>query len=184
MPVIEQARTIAVAREPEREPLRVLFLGDGNPARSQIAEALLARKGAGRFAAGSAGAEPQAVHPDAVDVLGELGIDWSGRRTKGIEAVANEDWDLVIAVGDQRKGSSTTFRGRPVFGYWSVPDPAAVEDPAERRQAFVDTLNYLIRRVDLMLSLPLASLKRTAAAERSRFSGHTAGDAGRDSVAG
>lgn len=174
MSMVEQARSIGVAREPERESLRVLFLGTGNPARSQIAEALLVRKGAGRITAASAGIDPHGgLDPDAIDVLDEFGIDLRGRRPKPIEAVADDDWDLVIAVGD-RHGSSTTFRGCPVFGHWTMPDPAAVEDPAERRQAFVDTLQYLIRRIDLMLAVPLASLRRTAAKERLRLSERTA----------
>jgi arsenate reductase len=175
MSMVEQARSIGVSREPERESLRVLFLGTGNPARSQIAEALLLRKAAGRVTAASAGTDPHAgLDPDAIDVLGEFGIDLRGRRPKPVEALADDDWDLVIAVGDRRHGSSTTFRGRPVFGHWTMPDPVAVEDPAERRQAFVDTLQYLIRRIDLMLAVPLASLRRTAAKERLRFSERTA----------
>lgn len=62
--------------EHPRRPWRVLILCTGNSARSQIAEALMARKGAGRFEAHSAGSRPAVrVNPLAVDVLGEIGID-------------------------------------------------------------------------------------------------------------
>jgi protein-tyrosine-phosphatase len=63
-----------------QEPLRVLFLCTGNSARSQIAEALLTRKGAGRVIAGSAGVKPSdVIHPMTIAALEEVGIDWSGR---------------------------------------------------------------------------------------------------------
>ena len=72
-------------------PLRVLFLCTANSARSQIAEALLTRRGAGRFIAGSAGSHPASiVNPLAVEVLAEQGIRWHDRHPQSIDDVIDE----------------------------------------------------------------------------------------------
>jgi protein-tyrosine-phosphatase len=172
--VTEPARDFSVLRGKAhkdaggQEPLRVLFLCTGNSARSQIAEALLAKKGAPLFQAGSAGVQPRpAVHPDAIHVLREFGIDWRG-RPKGIDAVLDEPWDFVITVCDRAKESCPTFPGRPIFAHWGMPDPAEIEDAHRRHVAFRDTLTHLGRRIDLMLALPFERLARHAAEERLR----------------
>ena len=70
----------------EKEPLRVLILCSGNSARSQMAEAILNQKGRGRFTAESAGSQPAArVNPYAIEALQEAGIDWKGRRPRGVD---------------------------------------------------------------------------------------------------
>jgi protein-tyrosine-phosphatase len=96
-------------------PLRVLFLCTRNAARSQIAEALLQKKERARFEAGSAGALPaSAVNPLAVQVLREHGIQWSGARPKGLEAVLDQPWDFVITVCDRARETCPSFPG----GLW------------------------------------------------------------------
>jgi protein-tyrosine-phosphatase len=77
-------------------PLRVLILCTGNSARSQMAEALLDRKGRGRFIAESAGSQPAPrVNPFTVEVLREAGIEWQGRRPRGIDTLGSVNWDIV-----------------------------------------------------------------------------------------
>ncbi|MGQ0714308.1 MAG: arsenate reductase ArsC [Gemmatimonadaceae bacterium] len=152
------------ARGGGRRPIRVLFLCTGNSARSQIAEALLARKGRDRFEVGSAGSRPaDRVNPLAVRALREYGIDWSGKAPKGSEAVSDRQWDLIITVCDRAREACPTFAGRPVFAHWSVPDPADVVGTEEDRlHAFRDTVTYLGRRIDLMLCLPIERLEERA----------------------
>ena len=146
-------------------PLRVLFLCTANSARSQIAEALLARKGGDRFRVASAGAEPaSAVHPRAVAVLAEVGIDWSGRHPKGVDAVADETWDLIITTCDRAREVCPAFAGRPTYAHWGVPDPA--EAGRGRPDAFRDTLQLLAWRIDLMLALRPELLDRLADEQR------------------
>ena len=69
------------ARANGRAP-RVLFLCTGNSARSQIAEALLQEMSGHTVEARSAGSHPKVLHPNAVRVMAERGIDISGRPTK------------------------------------------------------------------------------------------------------
>lgn len=154
-------------------PLRVLFLCTQNSARSQIAEALLQRKGNGRFEAASAGTDPAPrVHPIAVEVLEQHGISCSDRQPKPIDAVAAENSDFIITVCDRARENCPTFPGRPIFAHWGMEDPAAVDgSEEERRRAFVRVLAYLSRRIDLMLALPFESLERRAAEEQLKAIG-------------
>jgi arsenate reductase len=138
------------------KPTSVLFLCTGNSARSQIAEALLTTRGKGRFHLGSAGVRPAAaVNPYAVEILGELGIDWSGRHPKTIDDVLGESWDLVITVCAHAKESCPILPGHPTYAHWSLDDPAAIEgDDATKRAAFRLTALDLARRIDLLLAIP------------------------------
>jgi arsenate reductase len=151
----------------------VLFLCTGNSARSQIAEALLQRKGQGDFEAGSAGSNPAAqVHPLTVDVLRKHGIDWTGRMPKGMDDVQGQRWDFVITVCDRARESCPTFPGQPVYAHWGMPDPAEVtESHAARERAFQETLVYLGRRLDLFLALPIEKLERAVLEQRVRAIG-------------
>jgi arsenate reductase (thioredoxin) len=141
---------------------RVLFLCTGNSARSQIAEAVLNRKGWGRFLAESAGSRPAPqVHPLAVEVLRDSGIELSGRAPRGLTGLARVRWDFVITVCDRAKEACPVFPGQPILAHWGMPDPAAVEgDEATRRAAFMDSLTLISRRIDLLLVLPVEKLER------------------------
>ena len=47
--------------------------------------------------------------------------------------------------------------GKPITAHWGIEDPAAVEGEGQR-EAFVDALRYLRRRIELFLALPISSL--------------------------
>ncbi|MBK6779636.1 MAG: arsenate reductase ArsC [Gemmatimonadetes bacterium] len=145
-------------------PFRVLILCTGNSARSQIAEALLAHKGAGRFEVVSAGSRPAGrVNPFAVQVLGEAGIRWEGKVPKGLDGLETQRWDFVITVCDRAREACPIFPGTPILAHWGMPDPAEVEGTEEeKRRAFQDTMVTLGRRIDLLLALPIAKLERLA----------------------
>ena len=133
--------------------LRVLFVCTGNSARSQMAEAVLNRKGGGRYKAESAGSNPAArVHPLAVEVLREAGLEWSGHQPRGLDGLERERWDLVVTVCDHAREACPVFPGGLPVEHWGLPDPAAVEgDEATRRAAFVEALGLIDRRVDALL---------------------------------
>jgi arsenate reductase len=154
-------------------PFRVLFLCTGNSARSQMAEALLNRKGKGRFRAASAGSRPAAqVNPRAIATLAEYGLPWEGHPPRSVEGLEAEAWDFVITVCDRAKESCPVFPGQPVLAHWGMPDPAeAPGDDAARRAAFRNAFIVLNRRIDLLLELPLEKLERLALEARVRAIG-------------
>lgn len=150
-------------------PIRVLFLCTGNSARSQIAEAILQQRGAGRFIVGSAGTQPAArVHPDAVALLAERGIDWSDRRPKAIDEISGQTWDLILTVCDNAKESCPVFPGQPILAHWGVEDPAAVEDPSARRAAFTQAASILSWRIGLILALRPEAIRSLVAQQHLR----------------
>lgn len=147
----------------------MLVLCTGNSARSQIAEALLATRGAGRIEAASAGSRPAArVNPYAVEVLREHGIAWEGRRPRSIDDVAAKRFDLVITVCDNARNACPYFPGAHAQVHWGLPDPADETDPAAARRAFNATYDALATRVDALLALPLERLDPAALRQRAQ----------------
>jgi arsenate reductase len=137
----------------------VLVLCTGNSARSQIAVALLATRGAGRVEAASAGSRPAArVNPYAVEVLRAHGIEWEGRSPKGIEDFTGQRVDLVITVCDNARDACPVFPGAGAQVHWGLPDPAEETEPAAARRAFGETYDALAARVEALLALPLETL--------------------------
>ena len=116
---------------------RVLFLCTGNSARSQMAEALLGQLGGDAVEAASAGSRPKPLHPDAVRVMGEYGIDISGHRSKHLDSFAGQRFGYVISLCDRVREVCPEFPGHPQVIHWSIADPAGEQDgyPAFRRVA-------------------------------------------------
>jgi len=152
----------------EQQARRVLFVCTGNSARSQMAQVILNRKGAGRFVADSAGSAPAGrVNPLAIAALQDHGYRWDGHQPQGLDAVTRQPWDFVITVCDHARESCPIFPGQPVAAHWGMPDPAeATGSEEERRRAFDQALLLLSRRIDLLLALPLEKLERLAVERR------------------
>lgn len=117
------------------QPIRVLFVCTGNSARSQMAEAVLGRLGGPDFDVRSAGTEPKPLHPMTVRVLGEIGIDWSGARSKSVVEFLDEPFDHVITVCDAARQVCPVFPGAHANHHWGFEDPAAAEGTEEERLA-------------------------------------------------
>ncbi len=130
---------------------RVLFLCTGNSARSQMAEALLQERSGGAVEARSAGSHPKTLHPDAVRVMAERGIDISGRPTKQLDRFARTRFDRVITLCDNVREICPDFPGQPTTSHWSMPDPAA-ETGEAGYPAFVRTADELETRVGLLMA--------------------------------
>lgn len=125
----------------------VLFVCTHNSARSQMAEGLMRHLSAGQMPVSSAGSEPATIHPDAVQTMDALDIDIRSQRSKGFEDVLNQSFDTVITVCDRAREICPTFPGEGQHIHWGFPDPAAIEDPHERQQAFVETAKRLQARI-------------------------------------
>ena len=91
--------------------LKVLFLCTENACRSQMAEGLVNHDLAGQVQAWSAGVRPSRVNPRAIQAMAELGIDISHHRSKSVDELAGEPFDLVITVCDQAQQQCPIFPG-------------------------------------------------------------------------
>jgi ArsR family transcriptional regulator, arsenate/arsenite/antimonite-responsive transcriptional repressor / arsenate reductase (thioredoxin) len=134
-----------------RARTRVLFLCTGNSARSQMAEALLGQLGGDAIEAASAGSRPRPLHPYAVRVMREHGLDISGRRAKHLEVFAGQRFGYVISLCDRVREVCPEFLGHPRMIHWSIADPSGEADPypAFRRVAaeLRTRIGFLLARI-------------------------------------
>ena len=133
-----------------RERTRVLFLCTGNSARSQMAEALLGQLGGDVIEAASAGSQPKPLHPDAVLVMREHGIDISGHRAKHLDTFAGQRFGYVISLCDRVREVCPEFPGHPQMIHWSIADPSGEQDT---HQAFRRVAAELRTRIGFLLGL-------------------------------
>jgi protein-tyrosine-phosphatase/DNA-binding transcriptional ArsR family regulator len=146
----------------------VLFLCTKNSARSIMAEAILARVGAGRFNAYSAGSEPaEAPMPEVLAKLQALGHAASALHCKSWDTFTGPDaprLDFVIALCDTLDNQiCPDFGDKTVTGAWPMPDPAKFTGSAAERSTLLNELYAsLRRRIEIFISLPFATLDRMA----------------------
>ncbi|HEY7847189.1 MAG TPA: MerR family transcriptional regulator [Candidatus Limnocylindria bacterium] len=142
-----------------RRPISVLFVCNGNSARSQMAEALLGRFGGEDFRPLSGGTRPKSVHSLTVRVLAELGIDWSRARAKSVTELLDQPLDYVITLSNSAREECPAFLGRHSSLHWHLEDPAAVEGAEEERLAA-----FRATRAELSVRLrPFIEIARRAA---------------------
>jgi arsenate reductase len=106
----------------------VLFLCTGNSCRSQMAEGFLREYGSGKFTAYSAGTEPaERVHPLAVQVMAEKGIDISNQEPKNVGQLLGRlaVRHLIIVCDGANEKCPRIFPGMMNRMFWPFDDPAA-----------------------------------------------------------
>ncbi len=153
----------------QQPTFNVLFLCTHNSARSIMAEALLTRLAAGRFAAYSAGSDPSPSGPipEVLALLKTLGHDISGLRSKSwneFTGASAPKMDFVITLCDTLQGQvCPDFGATTITGAWPLPDPAKFTGSlAERATLLNEVYAGLRRRLEAFSSLPVASLDRMA----------------------
>jgi ArsR family transcriptional regulator, arsenate/arsenite/antimonite-responsive transcriptional repressor / arsenate reductase (thioredoxin) len=151
-------------------PARILFLCTGNSARSQMAEALAEHLGAGAVTAWSAGSHPKALHPNAVRVMADRGIDLSGHRSEHLRVYARRRFDAVVTLCDRVREVCPEFPGPAPRMHWSMADPSAAAGQGASDEAsypaFVRTAAELELRIGFLLAA-INSAPRPRAARRS-----------------
>ena len=127
----------------------ILFLCVANSARSQIAEGLARSIMPSTVRVFSAGSRPTQVRPQAIAVLGEIGIDISTHRSKNVSEIPAAEVDVVVTLCAEEE--CPIFLGQAERLHWGLPDPAAVEGPeAERLDAFRRTRDELKSRIEAL----------------------------------
>ncbi len=131
---------------------RVLFVCLQNAGRSQISQAIFERKAAdGRHRSRSAGTTPAgAIHPEVIEVLGEIGVDLTGKRPTGLTRDLVGWADVVVTMGC---GDACPYIPGKRYVEWNLVDPAG--RPLEQVRRIRDEIAH---RVDGLL----AELDRTS----------------------
>jgi protein-tyrosine-phosphatase len=152
-PAVTECEPVPVAEIQASTPARILFLCTHNSARSQMAEGIVRALGHGRIEAYSAGSEPGTVHPDAVRVLADIGIDIAQQESKHFDRFRGQSFDYIITVCDRIRETCPVFPDDPERIHWSFPDPSAIDDPGGRYRQFQKITTELASRIRHLLPL-------------------------------
>jgi arsenate reductase len=128
------------------ETKKVLFLCTGNSVRSQMAEGLLNTLGAEDWKAQSAGIISSYVHPLAIQVMEEIGMDISKKTSKSMDRFIKQRFDYVITLCDDadRFCSNFGFQGKKL--HWPFEDPAGATGTSEERLTIFRRIRDGIKR--------------------------------------
>jgi len=129
----------------------VLFVCLHNAGRSQMSAALFQQAAGEEHEAISAGTTPaQRVHPEVVEVMGELGIDLSDRTPQLLTRELAEQADIVITMGC---GDECPYIPGKRYIDWDLPDPKG--RPLEEVRATRDEIASRVQ--DLLAELSSAT---------------------------
>ena len=127
--------------------MRILILCTGNSCRSQMAEGFLKSLDQ-RLEVHSAGTDPAVkVHPNAVRVMHEIGIDLEKYYPKNVDDFINQSFDYVITVCNHAKESCPLFSGKVTHRiHIGFDDPAEATGSEEEVVAVFRRVRDEIRR--------------------------------------
>jgi arsenate reductase len=110
----------------------VLILCTGNSCRSHMAEGILRASAGDQLDVQSAGSDPAGqVHPLAVRVMVEIGIDISHHRSKHLDEFISQDIETVITVCSNADTACPVFPGQAGKHHWPFDDPAKANGDAQ-----------------------------------------------------
>ncbi len=126
---------------------KILFVCVHNSARSQMAEAFVNALCPG-YEAQSAGLEPSTINPVVVDVMNEIGIDLTAKKTQHVFDVAQRGdlFSYVVSVCDEAAERCPVFPGVTERLAWSFPDPSRFAGTAEEKRSATRRVRDDIKR--------------------------------------
>jgi arsenate reductase len=128
---------------------KILFICTHNSARSQMAEGYMKAKYGDLFEAFSAGTEATCVHPMAIEIMKEIGIDISVHRSKLLDEFFGKGIGTVVTVCDSAQEACPFFPGAKEVIHQSFPDPSAFKGTDEEvRAGFRKVRDEIIRWID------------------------------------
>jgi arsenate reductase len=114
-----------------------------------MAEGLLRELDGENFEVHSAGTEETFLKPQAVEAMGELGIDVSAQESKTLGRYLEEPFEYVVTVCDSANESCPVFPNAGKLLHWSLPDPSKTEGSEEERlDAFRRVRDELRERIE------------------------------------
>jgi arsenate reductase (thioredoxin) len=126
----------------------VLILCTGNSCRSHLAEGLLRAAAGDILEVHSAGSKPAGyVHPMAVEVMREIGIDISGHHSKHMDGFLDREIETVVTVCGNADQACPMYPGQLNRHHWGFDDPAHATGTDEEKLAVFRRVRDEIRRV-------------------------------------
>lgn len=134
---------------------RVLVLCIGNSCRSQMGEGWVRHDLGDRIEVHSAGTRPSFVHPLAIRVMAEAGVDISGHRSKSVEALKGIAFDLVVTVCDAARVACPILPGARKTVHQAFEDPALAGDGEDALPVFRRVRDEIRARLVPLISAEL-----------------------------
>ncbi len=137
---------------------KVMFLCTGNTCRSQMAEGFARKLGKGVIEAYSAGLLPAGViHPKAIAVMKEDGVDISGQKSKAIAPDLLEKMDIIVTLCGNAEASCPMTPPAIRRMHWAIDDPVAAVGTEEEvmkkfreaREEIKGKIRYLINALNV-----------------------------------
>ena len=126
----------------------ILILCTGNSCRSHLAEGILQRALGSDYDVRSAGSKPAGyVHPLAIRVMQEIGIDISDHRSKHLEEFLQQPVETVITVCGNADQACPMFPGQVNRYHWGFDDPAHATGTEEEKLAVFRRVRDEIQKV-------------------------------------
>lgn len=126
----------------------VLILCTGNSCRSHLAEGILRVAAKDQFLVASAGSKPAGyVHPLAIQVMTEIGIDLSTHTSKHMNEFLNQPVETVITVCGNADQACPIFPGQVNRHHWPFDDPAHATGTDEEKLVVFRRVRDEIRAV-------------------------------------
>jgi len=151
--VLNKGTTVRVflpAVATERNVDGILFLCTGNSCRSQMAEGFARQLVHDSDCVYSAGTAPREIHPLAIRVMREVGIDISSQHSKGVESIPLAKIRRIITLCGEAAENCPILPKTIEHIHWSFPDPALARGDEESLQAFRDVrdaIRYHVQRL-------------------------------------
>jgi len=126
----------------------VLILCTGNSCRSHLAEGILRAALSEDYIVASAGSKPAGyVHPLAIQVMAEIGIDISSHTSKHMNEFLDQSVETVITVCGNADQACPLFPGQVNRHHWPFDDPAHAMGTEEEKLVVFRRVRDEIRRV-------------------------------------
>jgi arsenate reductase len=100
-----------------------------------MAEGFLRHMRGDRFEPFSAGTDPQALNPIAVQVMRDVGIDISGQRSKAVAEFLGQPVQYVVTVCSNAREKCPVFPATFKVIHWDIEDPASAQGSDEEKLA-------------------------------------------------
>jgi len=137
---------------------RILFLCTGNSCRSQMAEGFARQSAAAGYTVASAGLNPKGyIHPRAIIVMQETGIDIRSQNSKSFDASRIKNYDLVVTLCGDAEQRCPALPPEVARTHWPLPDPAKATGSTEEVMGIFrrvrDEIGELVKRLFAELEL-------------------------------
>lgn len=133
--------------------LKAMFLCTANSCRSQIAEGFARKLGEGFIEAYSAGLFSFHVHPRAIEIMKEIGIDISDQKSKAIDERVLKNMDIIITLCGHAEASCPATPSGIKRIHMPVDDPVGTTGTEEEiMNAFRSTRDEIKTKIEGLIN--------------------------------